>query len=128
MPLVNIARDLFADAIIGGSSYTKFDNANAYIGVGDSSTAFNVSQTDLQASSNKVRKAMDGGYPTRTNNVLEFQATFGESDANFQWEERGLFNHASAGQMLCRIVDDLGEKTSAHIWVYKLEATVGLGS
>src|SRR5271154_6153221 len=46
-----------------GAGVTAFDNTNAYIGVGDSSTAAAATQTDLQASANKLRKAMDATYP-----------------------------------------------------------------
>lgn len=117
LALVNLARDMVADAIIGGSTYTKFNNANAYLGVGDSSTAFAAAQTDLQAASNKTRKVMDATYPTRAANVLTWRSTFATGDANFAWNERGVFNHASAGQMLSRKVVSLGTKTSSASWV-----------
>ena len=45
---------------------TYFNNGNAYIGVGDSTTAAAATQTDLQAATNKLRKAMDATYPQHT--------------------------------------------------------------
>lgn len=42
---------------------TYINNGNAYIGVGDSTTAAANTQTDLQASSNKVRIAMNASFP-----------------------------------------------------------------
>jgi hypothetical protein len=116
MALVNLARDLVADAITGGSSYTKFTNGNAYLGVGESTTAFAAAQTDLQGAT-KTRKAMDATYPSRAANVVTYRATFATGDANYAWEEVGVFNAAAAGEMLSRNVGSLGTKTSAASWV-----------
>ena len=118
MALVNLARDIIADALIGGGTYTLFDNANAALGVGDSSTAYAAAQTDLQAATNKLRKAMDATYPQRAANVLTLRSTFLTTDANFTWAEWGTFNNVTlrAGQMLQRIVSALGAKTSAASW------------
>jgi hypothetical protein len=125
MPLQTLAREMFADAIIGGAGFTKFGTAT-YLGVGDSSTAHSPSQTDLQAMTNKLRKQVDSGYPTRSGNVITWAATFGTNEANFQWNEAGVFNAASGGQMLCRRVQALGTKTSGTIWIltYQLTLTV----
>ena len=46
------------DLVCGLGSPTAFSNANAYIGVGDSTTAESAAHTDLQAASNKTYKAM----------------------------------------------------------------------
>lgn len=123
MALVNLARDMAADAIIGGSTYTKFNNANAHLGVGDSSTAFSATHTDLQASTNKLRKAMDATYPQRSANVVTYKATFATGDANFAWNEVGVFNASAAAQMMSRHVQSLGTKTSAASWVLTLTQT-----
>jgi hypothetical protein len=104
--------------LIGGTTVTAFDNTNAYIGVGDSSTAAAATQTDLQAASNKLRKAMDSTYPQHTDATtsggasIVFRATFGSSDANFAWAEWAIFNASSTGRMLNRKVESLGTKTS----------------
>lgn len=116
MALVNLARDMIADALIGGGTYTLFNNANAAIGVGDSSTAYAAAQTDLQAATNKLRKAMDATYPQRAANVLTLRSTFATTDANFTWAEWGVFNATAGSQMLQRIVSALGTKTSAASW------------
>ena len=126
MALVDLARDLIADALLGGSSYTKFNSANAHLGVGDSSAAFASSQTDLQAATNKTRKSMDATYPSRSANVLTFRATFGTGDANYAWNERGIFNASSSGQMLSRKVISLGTKTSSASWQLTCTDTVVL--
>lgn len=126
MALVNLARDMIADAITGGSSYNKFSNANARTGVGDSSTAFSAAHTDLQAATNKTRKAMDATYPQRSANVLTWRSTYATGDANYAWNERGIFNAAAAGEMLSRKVVSLGTKTSAASWVLTCTDTVVL--
>lgn len=126
MALVNLARDMLADAITGGASYTRFDNAHAYLGVGDSSTAYAAAQTDLQAATNKLRKAMDIGYPSRSGNVLTWRATFTTAEANYAWNERGIFNASAAGQMLSRKVVSLGTKTSANSWQLTCTDTWGI--
>lgn len=123
MALTNAGRDLIAKAIIG-DAYTIFNNANARIGVGDSSTAFAATQTDLQAATNKLRKAMEAGYPTRAVNVLTFRSLFSTAEANFAWNEWGVFNAASAGDMLNRKAEALGTKTSAQSWQLTVDLTV----
>lgn len=122
-PLTNAGRDLIAADIIG-EAVTEFNNANAHIGVGDSTTAFAVTQTDLQAATNKLRKAMDATYPTRSGNVLTFRSTFGTADANFAWQEWAVFNAASAGTMLNRKVESLGTKASTQSWQITVTNTV----
>ncbi len=115
MPAQNITGELIAAALIGDGVYTAFNNANAYLGVGNSSTAHAGAQTDLQGAS-KTRKAMDSTYPSRSGDDVTFRATFGTVDANHAWEEWAVFNHASAGQMMLREVESLGTKTSSATW------------
>jgi hypothetical protein len=71
--LLNTGIDEMWD-LIAGDSANHFDNSGARIGVGDSSTAADASQTDLQAASNKTYKAMESGYPTTSSQ----KATFGK--------------------------------------------------
>lgn len=125
MPLTDAGRDHLAADLIG-ETVTEFDNANAHLGAGDSSTAFDKSQTDLQAASNKLRKGMDATYPQRAVNVMTFRATYGTSEANFSWNEWGLFNALAAGVMFSRKVESLGTKTSAQTWQF--EATITLNN
>jgi hypothetical protein len=112
MPLVNLARDMIAEAIIGGSTYTAFNNANAHLGVGNSNAAFSAAHTDLQGGSTS-RRPMDATFPSRAANVVTWQATWGTGEANFDWQEIGFFNHVSAGQMLGRFLENIGVKTSS---------------
>jgi hypothetical protein len=122
MALTNAGRDLIAQMLVG-EAVTAFNAANAYLGAGNSNSAFAQSQTDLVGAS-KFRKAMNGTFPQRAANVLTFQATFATGDANYAWEEWGVFNNASAGTMLQRKVETLGTKTSAQSWQITADLTV----
>lgn len=106
-----------------GAGPTFFNNANSYIGVGDSATAYAAAQTDLQAATNKMRKAMDATYPSGGSNVITFRSTFATTDANWAWLEWGIFNAASAGTMLSRKQESLGTKTSAQTWQFTTTLT-----
>lgn len=109
---------------------TYFNNANAQIGVGDSTTAAAATQTDLQAATNKLRKAMDATYPQHTDATtsgaasIVFKSTFASADANFAWQEWGIFNGASGGRMLNRKVESLGTKASGTTWALTVTITL----
>jgi hypothetical protein len=112
------------DIICGLGTPTKWDNAHAYLGVGDSSTEAVASQTDLQASTNKTFKAMDTSYPTRTGQTAEWRATFGSDDANYAWEEYTVVNASSdAGKNLNRKTVSKGTKASGETWTLSLQIT-----
>ena len=123
MPGVNAFRDYVAAGVVAGSQ-TAFSSANATIGVGDSATAYAATQTDLQAATNKLRKAMDASFPTVATNILTFRATFGTAEANWSWQEWAVFNASAAGTMLNRKVESLGTKTAAQSW--QITATITL--
>jgi hypothetical protein len=107
-----------------GGAITAFSNANAHLGVGDSSTAENAAQTDLQAASNQFRKAMDAGYPQVSTNQVTFRSTFAGGEANFAWNEFAVFNAASGGTMLNRKVSTIGTKASGAVWVFTVTITL----
>jgi hypothetical protein len=123
MPLTDAGRDFIAGAVSGVDT-TLFNNTNARIGVGDSTTAFAKAQTDLQAATNKIRKGMDTSYPTRAANVLTFKSTFSSAEANWTWQEWAVFNAASGGTMISRKVENLGTKVSGATWVLTVTLTV----
>ncbi len=122
MALTDAGRNFMVQSTIAAAG-TPFSNANSYIGVGDSTTAFSAAHTDLQAASNKLRKAMDATYPSGGSNVITFRSTFATGDANFAWQEWGVFNASSAGTMLSRKVESLGTKTSAQTWQFTVTLT-----
>jgi len=116
----------------GGAALTFFNNGNSAIGVGDSSTAEAATQTDLQAATNKLRKAMDATYPQHTDATtsgaatITFRSTFASADANFAWAEWGIFNSptAATGRMLNRKVQALGTKASGSSWQLTVTLTL----
>jgi len=115
MALTNAGAIEIAKCAINDSP-TYLNASNAYLGVGDSSTAFSASQTDLQAASNKLRKGMEPSYPTRSAGAVTFRSLFGTSEANFPWQEWGTFNASTSGVMWQRKVESLGTKTSSQSW------------
>jgi hypothetical protein len=111
-----------AQAAINDSPTFYSSGVNAYLGVGDSNTAFAIGQTDLQAASNKTRKV---ATVSRASGVLTFTSTFTTSDANYEWVETGTFNASSGGTMLSRKVESptLGTKVNTQTWVLTITAT-----
>jgi len=100
--------------LVCGTGATKFDNTNAYIGVGDSATAADATQTGLQAATNKLYKAMDTSYPTYgSSQKATWRSTYGSADANFVWNEITVANGGSdASKNLNRKVQAMGTKAS----------------
>lgn len=101
-----------------------FSNANAAIGVGDSTAAAAAGQINLQAATNAARQGQAAGYPAVSTNQVQFQAAFNGSAANFAWNEWGVFNSVGTGSpptggtMLNRAVPagGLGTKVSGSTW------------
>lgn len=119
--------------LIGGTSVAAFSSANAYIGVGNSTTAAAVGQTDLQASSgNTARRGMEAGFPTHTDGTassspLIFRSVFPDTAAVFVWNEFGLFNASSGGRMLNRKVQSFNggvAKPNTESWALNVTLTV----
>lgn len=112
------------DLICGLGSPVKWDNAHAYLGVGDSSAGEAAIQTGLQAATNKIYKPMDTSYPVRTNQTVEWRATFGPSEANYAWEEYTVSNSSSdSGKNLNRKTASKGTKISGETWTLSLQIT-----
>ncbi len=111
--------------LVAGGSETAFNNANARLGVGDSSAAEAATQTDLQAAVNKLYKAMDATYPTYgTSQKITFRSTFAGADANWAWNEFTADNGGTALKNLNRKVSAQGTKTSGQSWQLTLEITL----
>lgn len=130
MGMTNAGALYIAAALIADVSVTLFNNANAYIGVGDGTTVFAATQTDL-VGTNTLRKAMSATYPSRTGAAISFRSLFGLTEGNWAggWQEWGVFNGSGAGTagptgviMLNRKVENLGVKTSSEQW--QITATI----
>lgn len=83
------------ELVIGGSA-NHYNNGAAQIGIGeDKATAPAAAQTDLQGSS-KTYKGMDATFPNTSGGSMALKATFGSSDANYEWGEFVVKNAVSA--------------------------------
>lgn len=115
---------LVASLIIGGAG-TAFNNANSYLGVGSDTTAADPAQTGLIAVSNKTYKAMDATFPSISGSTITWQATFGTTDANYDWREFSIANGSSdAAVNLNRKVTSQGTKDSSMSWILQLRLTL----
>jgi hypothetical protein len=113
----------FLQLLIGGTA-TVFSNANAYLGVGDSSTAAAATQTALQASTNKLYKAMSATYPQIVDQTITFRAQFTSDEANFSWNEFTAANgNSDTAKNLNRKVSAQGTKASGQTWTLDLSIT-----
>lgn len=102
-----------------------FSNANAYIGVGDSAAVEAATQTDLQAATNKLYRAMAATYPQRAAQTVTWRAVFVGADANYAWQEFSISNtSAGTGKNLNRKVSNQGTKTSGQTWTLDLQITI----
>lgn len=111
--------------LLTGVGGTPFNNANAYIGVGDSTTAAAATQTGLQAATNKAYKGMAANYPSRTNQTVTFRAVFTGTDANHAWQEFSIANgNSDTAKNLNRKVSDQGTKASGQTWTVDLTITL----
>lgn len=122
--LLNEGIALLLDLLIGAGG-TAYNNANSYIGVGDSSTAESASQTGLQAASNKTYKAMQATYPSRASQTVTWRSVFASADANYAWNEFTIVNASSdTGTNLNRKVSSQGTKASGQTWTVDVTVTI----
>lgn len=73
--------------LITGGGGAGFTSAQGFAGVGDSSTAATVADTQLNAATNKWYRPLDAGYPLQANGTITAYTTFGGSEANYVWNE-----------------------------------------
>lgn len=119
MPITDAMIEHFAKTAIG-ETVTPFNEANAFIRVGNSNADFSADQTDLIGT--KASVAMDTGYPKRAGNTLTFRATFGEAVANFAWLEWCVANAETGGTIANRKQESKGTKESGS-WTFEVTLT-----
>ncbi len=111
--------------IHAGLSANTFSAANTSIGVGDSNTAFNATQTDLQGATkfykacSTVTTGVNGG--TTTTEIIV--AVFGLTDAVQSWQEFVWKQTATSNICLNRAVSNQGTKPNTQIWTVTLTIT-----
>jgi hypothetical protein len=111
--------------LICGAGGTAFNNANAYIDVGDSAAVAAPTQTGIQALTNRLAKAMDSSYPLAAANQQEvWRSTFASADANWVWNEIVVSNANDFVHGLNRLVQNMGTKASGATWVVSLTITL----
>jgi len=117
-----------------GAGGTALTNTTARLGVGNSSTAAAVGQTDLQAAAgaaNRYFMPQDATYPTAVNGVVTLKSTWATGDGNFVWAEWcsdiGTATVTAGATvnalMLNRAVQALGTKASGS-WVLTSTITI----
>lgn len=110
--------------LLTGVAATPFNQANAFLGVGDSAAAETAAQTGLQASTNKAYVACSAGYPTIAGNVVTWRGVFGGTVANFAWNELTVANgNSDVAINLNRKVTAQGTKTTGQTWTLDLQIT-----
>lgn len=109
------------DGTLTGSGHV-FSQANTQLGVGDSSTSFSASHTDLQAASNKTYKTSTS-VTTGSSQAMVVVAAFATGDANYAWQEV-VVKQATSAKCLNRGVSSLGTKTSAGAWTLTTTLTL----
>jgi len=117
--LLNDGIGLLWDLGIGVGG-TDFGNANARIGVGDSTTAEDATQTGLQGT-NTAYQTMYTGYPLRSGTSVTWKAVFDGTSANFDWNEFVVDNGTTA---LNRKVSAQGTKASGQTWTIEVTITL----
>jgi hypothetical protein len=109
--------------LLTGGAGTAYSNANAYLGVGESSTAEGASDTDLIGAS-KTYKAMEATYPQISAQTVTFRSVFASGDANNAWEEFTVSNTSSGtGDNLNRKTSSQGTKVVGQTWTLDLAIT-----
>lgn len=100
-----------------GTTGTAFNNANARVGTGTSTTAAVATQTGLLGT--PVFKAMDATYPlgAGADQDVDFRGTFTGGEANQAWNEFSVDNGSGPNINLHRTVSAQGTKTSGQTWV-----------
>ena len=101
-----------------------WDNANAVLIVGTGTGAENPADTRATFTL-PVEKAMDGGYPTfGTLQKAIWRATYASGDANQAWEEFGVLNTITTGELMNRKISSQGTKIAGQVWELTLEITL----
>lgn len=124
-----------AEDLIIGAGGNPYNNANAFIGVGDTNTAEAATQTELQATqnaANRFYKGMNATYPSRSSQTMTWQSDFTSTEANFLWAEWTISTGASTASgsgflvgttNLNRKVTSLGTKATG-TWTLSGQITI----
>jgi hypothetical protein len=110
--------------LLTGAAETAFNNANSYLGVGDSATAESATDTGLIATTNELYKAMEATYPQISGQGVTFRSVFASGDANWAWNEFTVANgNSDAADNLNRKTSTQGTKAAGQTWTLDLTIT-----
>lgn len=118
--LLNEGITRLLNLLVGGGG-TSYSATNARIGVGNGTAAVAATQTGLQGAST-LYKALDSA-PTVSGQQVQFAATFGDTEANFDWNEWSVDNGATAAENLNRRQVAMGSK-SGGTWTLTVTITL----
>jgi hypothetical protein len=122
---------MIATVLTNQTAANAWGNTNAFIGVGDSSTAEAATQTDLQAATNHFYKVMNATFPSRSSQTVSFQSDFTSAEANYVWAEWSIAAGATSAsgsgfllgtKNLNRKVSALGTKATG-TWTLTAQVT-----
>lgn len=132
--LVNEGIAQLLTLLVGGGG-VNYNNASAYIGVGDTATAATAADTELNATqnaSNRFYKAMNATFPSRSSQTESWQSDFATTEANFAWNEWTIASGATTASgsgflvgttNLNHKIASLGTKTSG-TWTLTGQITI----
>lgn len=112
-------------SIISGTGGTPYNAANSYIYVGTDTTPESASQVGVIATGqNRAYAGMDSGYPIVNNRQVIYRASFGDSAANFEWNEAAIMNGTGPNAVaMNRKVTSLGKKVTG-TWTLQITVTL----
>lgn len=129
------------DRLVGTSSNQALDSTHLRIGVGDTNTAAQATDTDLGASAGSTHRQFQLADSAATvgsgasSGVMTVVATFGTGVANFAWAEWGIDGGTANGTtvtaegnttpgLINHKIASLGTKTSSASWVFTVTITI----
>ncbi len=100
-------------SLLTGQGGTTLSNANANIGVGNGTGTAADTDSDLSGAS-KTRKGMrTAGFPSvPASKAVQFSSDFLTGEANYAWNEWGIFDANTAGLCFNHKYETLGTKAS----------------
>jgi hypothetical protein len=139
--LTQIGRRRLMDRFTSVAANQGFDATHGRIGVGDGSTAWSATDTDLSAAAGSTHRwfQLVNGAPTSgtgaSSGVGTFVAVFAAADGDFVWNEWGIDGGTASGNtvttegnttpgLINRKVVSLGTKVSPAVWTFTCTITL----
>lgn len=124
------------ESLLIGAGGQAYDATHTAILVGDGAGSVPTaaaSDTDLAAlvnAANRWAQVADATFPSQATQVITIQATVPQGNGNFEWREWGVAQNvasaaaAATAPLLNHKGIDLGLKTSAAAWAFKITITI----